>query len=150
MLCLCVLFVVRSVSFSYASSESDAGSAIAQAQLRIEVCYSAAADAAKAGANVTSLLSDLDDAGQLLSNASLAFQNGDYDSAYSLAVQSNSTLVGFEANATSLKNTAVQQGSWVFWVDIVGSTVGTFVVIFGGVLLWFYLKKRYEKPGGRA
>ena len=145
-----MFFIVRSVTFSYASTESDASLALAQAQQRIEVCYSAAADAAKAGANVTSLLSDLDDAGQLLSNASLAFQNGDYDSAYSLAVQSNSTLVGFEANATSLKNTAVQQGNWVFWVDIVGSTVGTFVVIFGGVLLWFYLKKQYEKPGGGA
>jgi hypothetical protein len=145
-----VLFIVGSVAFCYASTESDASSAIAQAQQRIEVCYSAAADAAKAGANVTSLLSDLDDAGQLLSNASLAFQNGDYDSAYSFAVQCNSTLVGFEANATSLKNAAVQQGRWVFWVDIVGSTVGTFVVICGGVLLWFFLKKRYEKPGGGA
>jgi hypothetical protein len=145
-----VLFIVHSVTFSYASTESDASSAIAEAQQRIEVCYSAAADAAKAGANVTGLLSDLDDAGQLLSNASLAFQNGDYDSAYSFAVQSNSTLVGFEENAASLKNTAVQQGRLVFWVDIVGSTVGTFVVIFGGVLLWFYLKRRYVKPGGGA
>jgi hypothetical protein len=145
-----VFFIVRSVTFSYASSASDASSAIAQAQQRIEVCYSVAADAAKAGANVTGLLSDLDDAGQLLSNASLAFHNGDYDSAYSFAVQSNSTLVGFEASAASLKSTAVQQGRLVFWVDIVGSTVGTFVVIFGGVLLWFYLKRRFVKPGGGA
>ena len=123
---------------------------MAEAQQRIEVCYSEAADAARAGANVTALLSDLDDAGQLLSNASLAFQDGDYDSAYSLAVQSNSTLVGFEVNATSLKNTAVQQGRVVFWVDIVGSTVGAFAVIVIGVLLWFHLKRRYVKPGGGA
>jgi hypothetical protein len=121
-----------------------------QAQQRIEVCYSAAADAAKAGANVSDLLTVLDDAGQLLSNASLAFQNGDYDSAYTFAVQSNSTLVGFEGLAGSLKNTATQQGRVVFWVDIVGSTVGTFIVIFGGLLLWFRLKRRYGKSGGGA
>jgi hypothetical protein len=114
------------------------------------VCFSAAADAENAGANVTGLLSVLNTSGWLLSEAKLAFQNGDFDSAYSLAVQSNSTLVGFEANATSLKNTAVQQGRFVFWVDIVGSAVGTFVVIFGGVLLWFYLKRRYVKSGGGA
>ena len=119
-----------------------------QAQQRIEVCYSAAADAAKAGANVSGLLSDLDDAGQLLSKANLAFQNGDYDSAYTLAVQSNSTLIGFESLAGSLKSTAIQQGRVVFWVDIFGSTVGTFAVIFGGLLLWFVLKRRYEKSGG--
>jgi len=144
-LCLCVLFVVRGVAFSYASTASDASSAIAEAELRIQVCYSAAADAEKAGANVTGLLSVLDGAGLLLSKASLAFQGGDYDSAYSLAVQSNSTLARFEAQAGSLKNTAVQDGRMDFWVNIVGSTVGTFAVIIIGVLLWFYLKRRPEK-----
>jgi len=144
-LCLCALFLMRNITFSYASTAFDASSAIVQAQQRIEVCYSAAADAENAGANVTGLLSVLNESGWLLSRASLAFQNGDYDSAYTLAVQSNSTLTGFEAQATSLKNTAEQQGRVDFWVDIVGSTVGTFVVIFGGVLLWFYLKRRYEK-----
>jgi hypothetical protein len=142
---MCVLFLVRSVTFSYASSESDASSAIVQADQRIEVCYSVAADAENAGANVTGLLSVLDDAGLLLSKAKLAFQNGDFDSAYSLAVQSNSTLIGFESLAGSLKNTAEQQARVDFWVDFVGSAVGTFAVIFGGVLLWFYLKRRYEK-----
>jgi len=148
--CLCVVFIVHGVSFSYASSESDAGSAILQAQQRVEVCFSAAADAAKAGANVSGLLSSLNESGWLLSEASLAFQSGNFDSAYALAVQSNSTLVGFEASAISLKNVAVQRASTDFWVNVVGSTVGTFAVIFGGVLLWFYLKRRYEKPGGAA
>lgn len=142
-----MLFIVRSVTFSYASTESDASSAIVQAEQRIEGCYSAAADAEKAGANVTGLLSVLDDAGMLLSKAKLAFQNGDFDSAYGLAVQSNSTLTGFEAQAGSLRNTAAQQGRVDFLVNVVGSTAGTFAVIVIGLLLWFSLKKRYEKSG---
>jgi hypothetical protein len=136
---------VRSVTFSYASTASDAGLAIAQAEHRIEVCYSAAADAAKAGANVTGLLSVLNESGMLLSKAKLAFQNGDYDSAYSLAVQSNTTLTGFEAQAGSLRDTAAQQGRMDFLVNVVGSTAGTFAVIVIGLSVWFYLKRRPEK-----
>jgi hypothetical protein len=140
-----VLFIVRSVSFSYASSESDAGSAIALTEQRIETCYSAAADAAKAGANVTSLLTILDEAGMNLSTARVAFQNGNFDYAYTLAVQSNATLNGFEAQAVSLRDNAAQQARMNFLVNVVGSTVGTFAVIVGGLLVWFYLKRKPEK-----
>jgi hypothetical protein len=145
-LCLCVLFLVRSVTFSSATSESDASSAMAQAEQRVDTCYSAAADAEKAGANVTGLLTVLDSAGMLLSKAQLAFQNGDFDSAYTLAVQSNSTLNGFESQADSLRDTAAQQGRTDFLVNTVGSTVGAFAVIAVGLSVWFYLKRRPEKP----
>jgi hypothetical protein len=149
-LCLCGFFIVRSVSFSFASSESDAGSAIAQAEQRIETCYSAAVDAEKAGANVTSLLSILDGAGMNLSEARVAFQDGNFDSAYALAVQSNGTLNGFEVQAGSLRDTAAQQGIVNFWVNAVGSIVATFAVITIGSLVWFYLKRRPEKSGNVA
>jgi hypothetical protein len=145
-LCLIGLFIVRSVSFSSAASESDAGSAIAQAQQRIETCYSAAADAAKAGANVTSMFATLDEAVWNLSEAQVDFQNGDFDSAYALAVLSTATLNDFEAQAASLRDTATQQAHVDFLVNVVGSTVGTFAVIVGGLLVWFYLKRRPEKP----
>lgn len=145
-----MLFIVRSVTFSSASSESDAGLAIAQAEQRIDVCYSAAADAEKAGANVTSLLSVLDEAGLLLSRARVAFQNGDFDSAYDLAVQSNTRLNGYESQAFSLGDAAAQQGRVDFLVNVVGSTAGTFAVIVVGLLVWFGLKRRPEKSGSVA
>jgi hypothetical protein len=142
-----MFFIVRRVSFSFASSESDAGSAIAQAEQRVETCYSAAADAEKAGANVTSLLNILDEAGMNLSVARVAFQDGNFDSAYTLAVQSNASLNGFEAQAVSLKDTAAQQRYVDFAVNVVGSTVGTFTVITIGLVIWFGLKRRPEKSG---
>lgn len=140
-----MLFIVRSVTFSYALSQSDAGLAIAQAEQRIETCYSAALDAEKAGANVTSLLSVLDEAGMNLSEARVAFQNGNFDSAYALAVQSNATLNGFEVQAGSLRDAAAQQRYVDFAVNIVGSTVGTFAVIVVGLLVWFGMKRKPEK-----
>jgi hypothetical protein len=144
---LCVLFLVRNFTFSFASSESDSSSAIAQTEQRIEACYSAAADAAKAGANVTSLLTVLDGAGMNLSLARVAFQDGNFDYAYALAVQSNATLNGFEAQAASLRDTAAQQRYVDFAVNVVGSTVGTFTVIIIGLVIWFGLKRRPEKSG---
>jgi hypothetical protein len=148
-LCLCVLLIVRSVNFSSASSVSDASSAIAQAEQRISACYSAAGDAEKAGANMTSLLTVLDNAGMLLSEAQLAFQNGNFDSAYTLAVQGNTTLNGFESQADSLRNTAAQQGRTDFLVNVVGSTVAAFAVIAVGLSVWFYLR-RPEKSRSAA
>lgn len=142
---MCVFFLVRSVSFSFASSESDAGSAIALAEQRIEACYSAAADAEKAGANVTSLFAILDEAGMNLSVARVAFQSGDFDSAYALAFQSNAALNGFEVQAGSLRDTAARQRYVDFAVNVVGSTVGTFAVIIIGLVIWFGLKRRTEK-----
>jgi hypothetical protein len=140
-----MLFILHSVTFSSASSDSDAGSAIAQADQRVNLCYSAVADAEKAGANVTGLLFVLDDAGMLLSKAHLAFQNGDFDSAYNFAVQSNTTLNGFESVANSLRNTAAQQKRLDLAVNVVGSTEGAVAVVIAGLWLWFYLRKRPEK-----
>lgn len=145
-LCLCVLLIARSVTYSFATSESEASSAITQAQQTINACYSAASNAEKAGANVTSLLSILDEAGMNLSEAQLAFQNGNYGSAYTLAVQSNTTLNGFESQADSLRNTATQQGLADFDVNVVGSTVAAIAVVVIGLLIWTYLKNRPEKP----
>lgn len=143
--CLIMLFTVHSFTVSSAATESDAGSAMAQAQQRIETCYSLAADAAKAGANVTSLLETLDEAGWNLSQAQAAFQNGDFDSASALAVHSSHLLDGFEANASSLKDSASQAARVDFLVNVVGSTAGTFAVIVGGLLVWFILKRKPEK-----
>ena len=130
-----------------ADSQADASSAITDAQQRIVVCYSSAASAAKAGANVAGLLSNLTVAGNLLSNATLAYENGDYNSSEALAVQSQQVLMGFEAQAEGLKTTALHAGFEDFDVNIVGSLVGAVVVIICAFIIWFPLKKRYKRQG---
>jgi len=145
--CGLLLFAMFSLaSFAvvgYCSSETDARSAVAEASQRVNTCYSAAADAAKAGANVTGLLVTLDDAGGLLSKAELALAKGEFDSASTLAHLSEERLVGFEEAAVGLRDSAVRAGFLDFALSVVGSAVGSIVVVLVGVTVWFYLKRRY-------
>jgi len=131
----------------FAVDEIDAGSAIAVAEERIAVCYQAVADADEAGANVTALLAILNEAGLLLSSANLAYKLGDFDSAFNLSLLSQEMLDGFVAEAGVLRENAMQQGYWDFMVNVVGSIVGAAVVVCGGFVVWFLLKRRYEKTG---
>jgi hypothetical protein len=127
------------------ATESDARAAVTEAQKRISVCYDAAADAAKAGGNVTSLLSTLNDAGNSLSKAELALSQGDFNSANALALESEGKLNGFENAASGLKESAVKAGNWDFEVNVVGSSVGSVVVLALGFVVWRLLRRKY--PG---
>lgn len=145
---LFLLLMLAPLSFAltcYGVGESDARALVSGAQQRMNTCYRAAADAAKAGANVTGLLSTLDDAGNSLSKAELALYQADFNSAYSLALESEGKLNGFEDVASGLKVSAVNAGSLDFAVNVVGSSVGAVVVLVLGFLVWRLLRKRY--PG---
>jgi hypothetical protein len=142
-----VLSTANAPFCAFAVDETDARSSIAAAQERILVCYRAVADADEAGADTTALLSVLSEAGELLSRANLAYKMGDFDSALDFANQSQERLNGFVAQAVVLRETAVQQRYWDFMVYVVGSIVGTVVVVCGGFVVWFLLKRRYEKAG---
>ena len=126
----------------YCSSETDARSAVAEASQRVNTCYSAAADAAKAGANVTGLLVTLYDAGLVLSRAELALNRTDFDSASTMAHLCEEKLVVFEDGAVGLRDSAVRAGFLDFAFGIIGSAVGSVLVVLVGVIVWFYLKRR--------
>ena len=49
-----------------------------------------------------------------------------------------------------MRDTASQERFWDFMVNVVGSLVGTVVVICGGFVVWRVLKKRYAEAGGVA
>ena len=141
-----MLSAVSAPFCAFAVDEADARSAIAAVEERIVVCYQAVADADGAGANVTALLAVLDEAGLLLSRANL-YRMKNSSLAFDFAVQSQEKLNGLEAEAGVLRENAMQQGYWDFMVNVVGSIVGTVVVVCGGFVVWFLLKIRYEKAG---
>jgi len=142
LLLLLTLPLAGFVAVGYCSSEADARAAVAQASQRVNACYSVAANAAKAGANVSGLLVTLDDAGLVLSGAELALGRGEFDSASTMAHLCEEKLVGFEDGAVSLKDSAVRVGFLDFAFGIVGSAVGSVLVVVVGVVVWFYLKRR--------
>jgi hypothetical protein len=142
-------FILASLSISgslsvSASSEADARSAVAVAQGKVVDCYTAVAEAAKAGANVTSLLVRLNDAGELLSQANLAYSAGNFDSARKFAVQSQTRLNGFVGEANASKENALQEQYWNFMVNVVGSLAGTAAVVLGGFVGWRLLKRKHR------
>jgi hypothetical protein len=145
---LLLLLMLAPLSFTaicHGAGESDARAAVNEAQQRISVCYGAATDAAKAGANVTGLLSVLNDAGGSWSRAELSLSQGDFSAAYSLALLSEEKLNGLEDVASGLKNSAVSAGNFDFAVNVVGSSVGAVAVVVLGFVVWRLLRKRY--PG---
>ncbi|HUW47491.1 MAG TPA: hypothetical protein VMW36_01950 [Patescibacteria group bacterium] len=142
LLLLLVLPLAGLVVVSYGASEADARAAVGEASQRVNSCYSAGADAAEAGANVTGLLVTLDEAGGLLSRAELALAKGEFDSAATLAHLCEERLVGFEDGAISLRDTGSRLRTLDFAFGVVGSAVGSVAVVLVGVIVWFYLKHR--------
>lgn len=126
------------------AEQANASTAISSAKNTILNCYSAAKEAEAAGANITVLTGTLNEAGSLLSQAELAYATGDFNTALNLADQSKNRLSNFIGEANSLKETATQQRNQDFLINVVGSTVGAFVIIVTGFAVWFFLKRKYK------
>ncbi len=122
-------------------------SALASAEESVSSAYQAVSKAEAAGANVSSLLVRLNDAGWLLSRAQMAYKSGDFNSSQQFAAQSQEELNGFVADANALKETAIQERYFDFMVNVVGSIVGAIGVVCASFFVWFLLKRKYEKAG---
>ena len=140
LLVLCFLVLVPSVVS--AATQTDAALALASSQSLLVNCYNAAKAAEARGANITVLQVALNAAGGSLSNAELAYSNGDYNSAINYAYQAQSALSNFVSEANALKASGGHQQSQGL-VIFVGSIVGAFVVVGAGYVVWLRLKKKY-------
>jgi len=132
--------------FAVATAD-EALAAIDGAQAQIITCYGAVAGVEGAGGNVTGLAGVLNEAGALLSQARVAFENGEYDLAVEFSSNCTGMLVGFTDRAVTLRDSAAHERSLDFMVNVVGSVAGTVAVIFAGWVLWVYLKRKYGQAG---
>jgi len=128
-------------------SEDQAASALATTKESVTSAYQALSKAEESGANVSSLLTRLNEAGWLLVRADIAYKLGDFDSTLEFATQSQEKLNGFVADADALRENAILEHYWDFTVNIVGSITGAIGVICCSLIVWFFLKRRYEKVG---
>ncbi len=147
-----ILFLAASIAVllimpSVVTAQSSAASAISAAQSKLVSCFDAARSAEAAGANISQLTSTLNDAGLLLSNAQLAYSNGNYGDAQNYASQSQNVLSNFVSNANSLQATAAQNRT-IGTLYFVGSILGSVVVVVGGVAVWVLLKRKYGNSEG--
>jgi hypothetical protein len=143
-----MLFVVGVPVRVFAVATADeARAAVDGAQAQIITCYGAVVQAEGAGGNVTELAGVLNEAGALLSQARVAFENGEYDLAVEFSSNCTDRLAGFTDRAVTLRDSAAHERSLDFMVNVVGSVAGTVAVIFAGWVLWVYLKRKYGQAG---
>jgi len=129
------------------SNQSQAVSALADAEANVVSAYKAVLKADEAGANVSGLLVRLNEAGGLLTRAHAAYGLGDFDYALELANLCQERLSGFVAESDGLRETAIQDHYRDFFVNVVGSVLGAVGVVCGGLFVWFRLDRRYGKSG---
>jgi hypothetical protein len=99
--------------------------------------------AEKAGANVTSLLNQLNGAENLLAKAEMDYRTGDLSSASSNAV--NVVLMSQQviSAAQAAEVTASTNSRNSFWFTVIFSSVGSVVFVLALFLIWLRIKKNY-------
>ena len=116
----------------------------------IEQAFNAVLAAEKAGANVTGLLVQLNDAAGILAQAENSYRTGDSNTA---AAQADSVLPIAQqvtASAQDAKRTALVSGQNAFWSTIAFTVIGAFVFVLALFLVWRWFKRRYIKSLSEA
>ena len=142
---LLLLSVLTSVVWA---DQAGAATEISSARVQIASCVDAAREAESAGADIAGLALILNEAGLLLSQAEFAFSVGDFVGAQGFAVQSQGRLGSFVSDANALRVSAEGAATMDFLVNVVGSIVGTVVVLVGGFGVWRYLNRKNRKDEG--
>jgi len=137
------LLLINNSPVVFADSKEEAENATKVAQTIMTECYEVAAEAQETGANITTLINKLNRAGDVYSKALSACKNGNYRLAVELANESQNILENFVDDANDLKEEAVERSHWDFMVNVVGSSVGSVLVIALGFGLWSLLKRKY-------
>jgi hypothetical protein len=127
------------LSFSFSGSD-EASSAINSADNALKQAFIAVLDAEEAGANVSSLIVKLNEAGKLLDEAEMAYRNGDWDGAISKAdaciVIANEVYI----DALDLKDLALIDARASFSDTVISSLTGEVVCVVGLILAWVLFK----------
>ena len=126
------------------ADQDSAQAAINALQNRLKTCYGAVEQAEAAGANVNSLMVNLNDAAGLLSKAQLAYASNDYNSAYTYASQSQKSLDNFVSQASALKANANQENAAVYLTTVL-STSTSVALLCVGIGAWLILNRQGRK-----
>jgi len=145
---LVLAFILSSVlPFStHGVSNQEAAATISEAEQAIAVGFEAVLDAERAGANVSNLLVNLTEGGDLLSAAQMAFEDGNYDEAARLSGLSSEVGAQVESDALNLKAEASNAAVTRFRLYLASSAVAMVIVLIVTFLGNRFLKKRYLEP----
>ena len=137
-LCLCLLLALTTVCT--AASENEASSKIGEADNAIREAFRTVLDVEKAEANVSGLVARLNDAGGVLAEAEMAYQNGDLDEAAGKADQCLSVANGVLDDALALKSSALADAESRRAQALMFSLAGTVVFVTALIMVWVWFK----------
>jgi len=149
---LLVLFFISTfsasilMSGSFASSlENEAAASIERAEDALFSAYEVVLEAEQVGANVSSLLARLNEAGELLAEAQVAFRLKSFDEAVRLADLCFEICEETKDGADELR--AEVYGSKVMsdWLTMTSSLASVIAVGFGSFCAWRVFKRRYYR-----
>lgn len=131
------------------SGEDVAASAISQAEDVVVSAYEAVLEAEQSGADVSSLLVRLNDAGEHLAKAHMLYELEVFDGAVHSANLSSEIGEEVKGEAYQLKNEAYGLRVTDLLVRVIGSTLGVAAVIFASFFGWHAFKRRYSQRNSK-
>ena len=148
-LCTVTIFIFLALgsclcSGHYVFAQTDqTASKLQVANNAIEQAFNVVLDAEKAGANVTSLLVQLNDAAGILAQAENSYRTGDNDTAIAQADSVLPIAQEVTTAAQNAKQTALVSSQNAFWSTIAFTVIGAFVLVLALFLVWRWFKVRY-------
>lgn len=122
---------------------SQADSKLQQANDAVNLAFSAVLDAEKAGANVTTLLVQLNGAAGILAQAENSYRTGDSNTALTQANNVLPITVEVITSAQQAKQTATVNSQNALWSTIALAVIGAFALVLTLFLSWRWFKRRY-------
>jgi hypothetical protein len=127
----------------FAVSPTDAEEALRNAEENLASAYVHVAEAERAGADISELLARLVYADGLLAEAKNSYSTGDYEKAYSLAINCSSTVNNIASEASDLKLKAEEAYGERLMFTAGISSVGLSVLFVLSLFVWRSLRKWY-------
>lgn len=133
---------VRSVA---SAREDEATLAVTEAEKNLGLAYQAVRDAEIAGANLSGLLFQLNEAAELLAQANMLYRIGDFENATIFANASTEMADNVKIEACRTRDMALYQRAQSFQFALAESILGIGIVICGSLVSWRLFKRRYHQ-----
>ena len=135
---------VAGIGSVFAQSDS-AKSQLQNAANAFAQAFAAVSDAQKAGANVTSLVNQLNSAGSSLSQADMSYARGDFNGTIAAAAATILATQSIVPQAQNLKSSAQASGHDAALSSVAFSIIGVAVFLTVLFLVWRYVKNSYMR-----
>jgi len=147
---LLVLLIILAFSASIfttgilaSNSEDTAATSIERAENALVSAYQAVLEAERVGMDVAALLTRLNEAGESLIKAQVAFTLRDFDEAIRSADLCYEVGEDVKSQAEELLLVAYSSSVMGNWLTVTGSLASVIVIVFGSFWGWHVFKRRY-------